>query len=173
MSDFDYADSAASRMLSEGLRRASSERGLSVRQIGKNLNYKQAVVLSHWATGRVPIPLDRAVGVARAVGLPEREFLLAVMEQRHPEVEWNLVTSSKDDFLQDLEAIAGQPLSMLSTEHRQVMKELVAEAQPRRRWLTLGELPVMEAIRAQAPYVRSDGLPRREIERVTKAMSKR
>jgi hypothetical protein len=173
MSDFEYADSAAARMLFQGLRRASSERGLSVRQIGKNLNYKQAVVLSHWASGRVPIPLDRAVEVARAVGLPEREFLLAVMEQRHPEVEWELVTSLKDDFLQDLEAIAGEPLSMLSTEHRQVMKEVVAEAQPQRRWLTLGELPVMEAIRAQAPYVRSDGLPRREVEQVAKAIRKK
>jgi hypothetical protein len=53
------------------------------------------------------------------------------------------------------------------------MKEVVAEAQPQRRWLTLGELPVMEAIRAQAPYVRSDGLPRREVEQVAKAIRKK
>ena len=68
--EYEYKEPRAARMLSEGLRRASSERGLSVRQLGKKLNYKQAVVLSHWATGRVPIPIDRAVEVAREVGLP-------------------------------------------------------------------------------------------------------
>ena len=51
--EYEYKETRAARMLSEGLRRASSERGLSVRQLGKKLNYKQAVDLSHWATGRL------------------------------------------------------------------------------------------------------------------------
>lgn len=168
--EYEYKETRAARMLSEGLRRASSERGLSVRQLGKKLNYKQAVVLSHWATGRVPIPIDRAVEVAREVGLPEREFLLAVLEQRHTEVDWSLITSFNDDLVEDLQAIAGKPLSTLSTEHQQVMKEVVAEARPERRWLTLNEVPVMEAIREQVPYVRSDGIPRRMIEMLTTAL---
>jgi hypothetical protein len=168
--DYDYKDTRASQMLAEGLRRASTERGLSVRQLGKRLNYKQAVVLSHWATGRVPIPIDRAVEVAREVGLPEREFLLAVLEQRHAEVDWNLITGFNDDLIEDLEDIAGKPLATLSPEHQQVMKEVVAEARPQRRWLTLSEVPVMEAIREQVPYVRSDGMPRGMIERLTTAL---
>lgn len=168
--DYEYKDTRAAQMLAEGLRRASAERGLSVRQLGKKLNYKQAVVLSHWATGRVPIPIDRAVEVAREVGLPEREFLLAVLEQRHSEVDWNLITGFQDDLVEDLEAIAGKPLSTLPAEHQQVMKEVVAEVQPRRRWLTLSEVPVMEAIREQVPYVRSDGLPRRLVETITAAL---
>jgi hypothetical protein len=168
--DYDYKDTQAAQMLAEGLRRASTERGLSVRQLGKKLNYKQAVVLSHWATGRVPIPIDRAVEVAREVGLPEREFLLAVLEQRHSEVDWRLITGFQDDLVEDLEAIAGKPLSTLPAEHQQVMKEVVAEVQPRRRWLTLSEVPVMEAIREQVPYVRSDGLPRRLVETITTAL---
>ena len=168
--DYDYKHTRAAQMLAEGLRRASAERGISVRQLGKKLNYKQAVVLSHWATGRVPIPIDRAVEVAREVGLPEREFLLAVLEQRHKEVDWGLITDLNDDLVVDLEAIAGKPLSTLSPEHQQIMKEVVAEAQPRRRWLTLSEVPAMEAIREQAPYVRSDGLPRRLVETITTAL---
>jgi hypothetical protein len=168
--DYDYKDTRAAQMLAEGLRRASSERGLSVRQLGKKLNYKQAVVLSHWATGRVPIPIDRAVEVAREVGLPEREFLIAVLEQRHKDVNWGLITDFNDDLVEDLEAIAGKPLSALSPDHQQVMKEVVAEVQPRRRWLTLSEVPVMDAIREQAPYVRSDGLPRRLVQTIATAL---
>jgi hypothetical protein len=168
--DYDYKDTRAAQMLAEGLRRASSERGLSVRQLGKKLNYKQAVVLSHWATGRVPIPIDRAAEVAREVGLPEREFLIAVLEQRHKDVNWGLITDFNDDLVEDLEAIAGKPLSALSPDHQQVMKEVVAEVQPRRRWLTLSEVPVMDAIREQAPYVRSDGLPRRLVQTIATAL---
>jgi hypothetical protein len=168
--DYDYKDTRAAQMLAEGLRRASSERGISVRQLGKRLNYKQAVVLSHWATGRVPIPIDRAVEVAHEVGLPEREFLLAVLEQRHGEVDWNLITGFKDDLVEDLEDIAGKPLSTLSPAHQSIMKEVVAEASPQRRWLTVNEVPVMQAIREQVPYVRSDGLPRGLIQKITAAL---
>jgi len=160
-------------MLSDGLRRASSERGLSVRQLGKKLNYKQAVVLSHWATGRVPIPIDRAVEVAREVGVPEREFLLAVLEQRHADVDWKLITGASDDLVEDLEDIAGGSLSSLPAEHQQVMKEVVAEARPARRWLTVSEVPVMEAIREQVPFVRSDGMPRSMIELLSTALKGR
>lgn len=168
--EYEYKDTQAAQMLSEGLRRASADRKLSVRQLGKKLGYKQAVVLSHWATGRVPIPIDRAVEVAREVGLPQREFLLAVLKQRHKEVDWGLITGFNDDLVEDLGAIAGRPISALSPEHQQVMKEVVAEAQPQRRWLTLSELPVMEAIREQVPYVRSDGLPRRVVETIATAV---
>ena len=160
-------------MLADGLREASARRGLSVRQIGKRLNYKQAVVLSHWATGRVPIPIDRAVEVAREVGLPERAFLLAVLEQRHSEVDWKLITAGSDDLVEDLEDIAGRSLASLPAEHQQVMKEVVAEARPARRWLTVNELPVMEAIREQLPFVRSAGMPRSVIELLTTALGRR
>lgn len=42
--------------------------------------------LSHMASGIDPIPLDRAEALARAVGLDEGAFTLAVLHQRHPEV---------------------------------------------------------------------------------------
>jgi hypothetical protein len=157
-------------MLSEALRRKAELERVSLRSIAKQLEYKQAVVLSHMASGRVPIPIDRAADIAAAVGLPEREFLLAVLEQRHEEVNWGLISAMNDEFVDELEAIAGKPLSTLSPEHRQVMREVVAEPRPQRRWLALTEVPVMEAIRTEVPYIRVDSAPRRIIDRITTAL---
>lgn len=56
---YQWADTAAAKMLLSGLERARDQMGLSVRQLAKSLGYKQAVVLSHMATGRAPIPIDR------------------------------------------------------------------------------------------------------------------
>ncbi|GAA4756798.1 hypothetical protein GCM10023264_25760 [Sphingomonas daechungensis] len=165
-----YANTRAAQLLASALRRKADTERMSVRAIGKELGYKQAVVLSHMANGRVPIPVDRATDIARAVGLPEREFLLAVLHQRHDEVDWSLITSSSDEFVDELEAIAGRPLSTLPAEHRQVMREIVAESRPERRWLSLAEVPVMELIRAAVPYARSDGMPRRLMERFATAL---
>ena len=66
MSEHQYASTSAAQMLAHGLRSASQERGTSLREIGRRLKYKQPVVLSHMATGRVPIPLDRAAAIARS-----------------------------------------------------------------------------------------------------------
>lgn len=165
-----YANTPAARLLSAALRRKGEEEGVSVRTIGKALGYKQAVVLSHMANGRVPIPVNRAPEFAREVGLPEREFLLAVLYQRHKDVDWSLITSKSDEFVDELEALGGLPLSTISTEHRRVLREVVADPKPQRRWLTLAELPLLEAIREGAPQIRSEGLPRRLIEKLVKVL---
>ena len=164
--DHPYATTPAARLLSAALRRKADEERVSVRTIGKALGYKHAVVLSHMANGRVPIPVDRAPEIARAIGLPEREFLLAVLCQRHKDVDWSLITSGSDEFADELEAIGGIPLSTFSAEHRRVMREVVADPRPQRRWLTLAELPLVEAIRDAAPRLRSEGVPRRLIDKL-------
>lgn len=158
MSDYPYASSRAAQMLAEGLRRASADRGLSVRQIGKRLGYSQAVVLSHWATGRAPIPIDRAVDIAREVGLPKKQFLFSVLEQRHQEVDWSLITSPGDEFVLELEGLAGTPLSALDPDQRQVMREVVCDPRPARRWLSPAEIPAVEMLRELRPLIRSEGL---------------
>ena len=105
--DYPLADTAAARMLSEGLARAKDENGLSVRQIGKLMNYKTAVVLSHMATGRVPIPIDRAMQMADLLKLDSKSFLLAVLRQRHPEVDWGIVIGSGRSAAADSLAMEG------------------------------------------------------------------
>lgn len=170
MSDFDYAGTLAAKMLSEGLRTAAAERGLSVRQIGKLLNYKQAVVLSHMANGRVPIPIDRALDIAEVVGLPAKEFLVAVLQQRHDEVNWSLITDTGDDFVASLEALAGKSLSQLSAEHRAVLREVVVEPHPSRRWLNLAEVPLVDALRAEEPNLRTEGVTARQKDAIISAL---
>ena len=170
MSDFEYANTLAAKMLSEGLRTAAAERGLSVRQIGKLLNYKQAVVLSHMANGRVPIPIDKTLEIARVVGLPSKEFLVAVLHQRHKDVNWGLITGIGDDFVVSLEALAGQSLSQLSAEHRAVMREVVVEPHPGRRWLNLAEVPLVDALRAEEPNLRTEGVTARQKEAIISAL---
>lgn len=165
---FQFADSAAARMLSEGLTRANEEQGLSIRQLGKQLGYKQAVVLSHMASGRVPIPIDRAEDFADALRLDKRAFLQAVIKQRHPTVSWDILASAggssvTDDLTHELEVIIGTSLKSLTKEQRGVMREVAADSSPRRRWLSVHELPVVEMLRKAVPAFQAEGLDRAEM----------
>lgn len=162
--DYPLADTAAARMLAEGLARAKDERGLSIRQIGKQMNYKTSVVLSHMASGRVPIPIDRSEEMAAIIGLDKRAFLLAVLHQRHPDVSWHILAgqshAEKIDYLQyELESALGRPLSELSAEQRAVMREVAAEHAPARRWLSVHELHAVEVLRRLYPDMSTKGVP--------------
>jgi transcriptional regulator with XRE-family HTH domain len=154
----DYAGTRAARMLASALRRKSEDDGVSLRQLAKILGYKQAVVLSHMAHGRVPIPVDRAPDLARVLGLSARDFLLAVLEQRHTDVNWGLVTSIDDDFVEELTAIAGKPLRSLPTDQKNVLREAVADPRAPIRWLSIAELGAVELIRELRPHINTEGL---------------
>lgn len=163
--DYPLAQTPAARMLAAGLQRASEERGLSLRTVGKLLNYRQAVVLSHMAMGRVPIPIDRAEDLAGVLGLDKKAFLAAVVEQRHPKVDWSLLSGvgakqsgDAGALAQDLEAIVGRPIAQLTREHRKVMREVVADPHPERRWLTIHEVPAIETLRKHRRNLREGGL---------------
>ena len=145
-------------MLADALRRKSEIERISLRQIGRNLGYKQAVVLSHMAHGRVPIPLDRATDIAKAVGVDERDFLIAVLEQRHAEVDWGLVTSVEDDFVEELTKIAGRPLRLLPADQRNVLREAIADPRADKRWLSIAELGAVQIIRELRPHINTEGL---------------
>lgn len=167
--DYQFADSAAARMLSQGLARAKEERGISVRQLGKQLGYKQAVVLSHMAKGRVPIPIDRAEDLAEALKLDKASFLQAVVRQRYPTVAWHLLSggcqpSGSDSLAQELEAILGAPLKNLNQEQRAVMREVAAEPRPRRRWLSVHEIPAVQKLRDIYPNMEREGTPVGDLE---------
>jgi len=170
-SDYQFADTAAARMLSQGLARAKEERGISVRQLGKQLGYKQAVVLSHMASGRVPIPIDRAEDLAEALKLDKASFLQAVVRQRYPAVSWHLLSggfqpSGSDSLAQELEAILGAPLKKLNQEQRAVIREVAAEPHPRRRWLTVHEIPAVQELRAIYPNMERHGIPQADLNAV-------
>lgn len=159
-----FADTAAARMLAAALKRASDEQAMSLRQLAKILQYKQAVVLSHMSLGRVPIPIDSAEEIADALDMNKSAFLRAVLEQRHPDVDWALLykgnngVAASDSLAQELEVIFGASLSSLTASHRRIQREVVNEHRPDRRWLTVHEIAVLELIRGWRPKVREDGL---------------
>jgi len=153
----EYADSRAARLLTIALGH-KKEQGLSLRQIGKSLGYKQAVVLSHMAHGRTPVPIDRAADIARAVGLDEREFLLAVLQQRYRHVDWGLLSSVQDGLVDELRRIAEGPLDGLPSHQKNVLREAVADPRAGNRWLSIAELGAIELVRELRPHLATEGL---------------
>ena len=169
-------DSRATHMLNEGLARASTQEGLSLRKVAARLGYKQAVVLSHMATGRVPIPIDRAEDIAEALEIDPASFLQAVVEQRHPDVSWSLlgaVSAQDSGMAHELAVTLGKPLRELSTEQRAVMREVAAEPSPRRRWISVHELVVVETLRQARPRMASEGLEARDLDAIRTALRSR
>ncbi|MFC7499047.1 helix-turn-helix domain-containing protein [Enterovirga sp. GCM10030262] len=160
---FPHADSEAAMMLAKALKRMQVQKK-SIRDIAKELNYSQGTVLSHMANGRVPIPIDKAPEIAKAVGLSQSEFLMAVMDQRHPEVAHLLVSGvdACDDidvgFAHELESIAGVPLERLTSDQKDIMRQLVTDARPRRRWLLHAEIPAVQLLRELLPGFTTEGL---------------
>lgn len=162
-SDYPLANSEATRMLAAALEKASEEKGWSQRQLAKMLNYKTSVVLSHMALGRVPIPVDRAMDFARLLGMDRQKFILAVLEQRHPEIDFGRIFGitakqkgtakggRESHTLEELEALAGRPLDELPNDRINVLREVVASSDAAKRWLALHELPTVELIRNSHP----------------------
>lgn len=147
-------------MLDEALRNAQAH-GRSQRTVAAELGYKSSVVISHMGAGRVPIPVDRAREIAATLTMDPESFLLAVLEQRHPDIDFRRlfnISYSSNRTVARLEAIAGCSLDNLPPETRSMLEEVVAARQPRRRWLALTELETMELIRELRPESATAGL---------------
>lgn len=175
MSDYPLRDTRATIMLDAALKEAQAT-GRSQRDVATNdLGYKTSVVLSHMAAGRVPIPIDRAKDMASALGMEPNSFLLAVLEQRFPDVDFKTlfnVSYSSDRTLGRLEAIAGCSLDDLPTETRAMLQDVVAARSPRRHWLTPAELGTMELIRSLRPDSPYSGLTEEDRQAIEKALTR-
>lgn len=151
--DADYRDSEAATMLAAALKVAAAEERLSQRALAKRLGYKQAVVLSHMALGRVPIPVERAGQLAQHLHIDERAFTIAVLRQRYPDLPWGCLLRaepSKGKLASEIEIIAGKSLDDLSIEQQSVMREVAGDPAPGRRWLSIHEIPAMMKARASS-----------------------
>ena len=160
LGDYPLKDTRAQVMLENAMKLAQAK-GRSQRDVAASLGYKTSVVLSHMTVGRVPIPVDRAVHIAKELGMPADAFLLAVLEQRFPDIDFNKlfnVTYSSGRTVARLEAVAGCSLEDLPPETRAILEEVVAARNPRRRWLAPAELATMELIRSLRPDSSMDGL---------------
>lgn len=147
--------------------------GQSQRDVATALGYKSSVVLSHMTAGRVPIPIDRAKDIASALGMDPNAFLLAVLEQRFPDVDFKTlfnVSYSSDRTVGRLEAVAGCSLNDLPAETRGMLDEVVAARNPRRRWLEPAELATMDLVRSLRPDSPSSGLSDEDRQAIEKAL---
>ncbi|GAA0726988.1 hypothetical protein GCM10009106_02500 [Sphingomonas japonica] len=175
--DAAYRDTAAAKLLSQGLIMAATERGLSQRAIAKLLGYKQSVVLSHMALGRVPIPLDRAQQLAEILLLSPETFTLAVLQQRHPSVRWVEMFGTTEarrrdgKLVRDIEAILDTTIDHLSDEQTLVMREVAADRNAANRWLSVHEIPVIALLRTIRPRMCVDGISSEDVEALRKALS--
>src|SRR3546814_12064454 len=114
-SDYPYEDTRATQMLASAFKKAWDEKRLSQRKLAKQLGYRSSVVLSHMASGRVPIPIERVDDYAQLLEMDEGEFLLAVLEQRSPHLNFRNMgpkTEPQSDHgpLEGLGILSGPPL---------------------------------------------------------------
>lgn len=153
--------------------KAAQRGGRSQRDVAQELGYKSSVVLSHMTAGRVAIPIDRAHDIANALGLDPNKFLLAVLEQRFPEIDFRSlfnISYSSDATVRRLESIAGCSLDELPADTRAVLEEVVAARNPRRRWLAPVELTTVELIHDLRPDSAFSGLTDEDRRSIEKAL---
>jgi hypothetical protein len=168
--DYPFANSEATRMLRNALELIEKNEGKSQRVLARQLGYKSSVGLSHMALGRVPIPIDRVIEFARMFKMDAREFLFASLRQRHPDIDFKRVLSSSKDVItarqscgvgnvvkEELEALAGKPLDELTPDVVDVLRDVCSYKEPMKRWISLGELSVIEAVRRAFPKGLSTG----------------
>jgi hypothetical protein len=107
--------------------------------------------------------------MAAALGMDSDAFLVAVLEQRHPDIDFKSlfnISYSSAATVGRLEAIAGCSLDDLPAETRAMLEEVVGARSPRRRWLALPEIATTELIRDLRP----EGLTADDRQAIEKAL---
>jgi len=167
--EYPLINTRAKKMLADALKRVDQDKGWSQRQVAAMLGYKSSVIVSHMAHGRVPVPLDRALDYARLLSIDPAEFVLAVLEQRYPDIDFmRLLIGGKDNLaggrtehewmIEDLEAAAGKPLNEITPKQLRILREVAADANAERRWANINEVALLDIIRAQRPDLADNGL---------------
>lgn len=149
-SDHPLAGTKAARMLAQGIQMAAERDKLSLRQIAKALGHKNPAMLSQWASGRVPIPIERVAELSDALDLDGQSFMMAVLSQRHPSVDWSIIEDRLTPayaFVERLQSIAGKPVEEFEPGQVRVMSEAAADPQANRRWISAQESEIIEIIR--------------------------
>lgn len=161
--DYPFADTDAARILKSVLDGRKAH-GVSLRSLAKDMGYSPAV-LSHMANGRIGVPLEKATHIARTLRINERDFLAAVVAQRAPEALGLLGPSLASDFelVAEIKVITGLDPDQLSDEQKSVIREIAADPHPRRRWLSVAELPAVALLRQWKPTFSDAGLSRLEL----------
>jgi hypothetical protein len=170
--DYPFVDTEAAQIL-RGAIAAQKAQGTSLRSLAKKVGVS-AAVLSHMGNGRIGVPLDRATAIANAVELDERSFLAAAVAQRAPGAYQLLAGPSGHSFdlAAEIRMIAGKDPDDLTEEQKAVIREVVADLSPRRRWLSIAELPAVTLLRKARPELATHGLAGSEMNFLEAILSK-
>lgn len=171
---FPHADTQAADALRTALRAAKAKNKTSLRTIAKHLNYKQAAVLSHMASGRIPIPVERAREIAMVLDINPDAFFKLVLKQRYPEISLSIENDVTNHFallseLSQPDTSAG--VSNATPSQMRVIREVLRDDHAAERWLSPHEIPYVNAIRKLKPDVITDGLSSSDLEMLTFALS--
>ncbi len=171
---FPHADSPAARALQLALNRAKVKNKTSLRALAKQLNYKQAAVLSHMANGRIPIPVERAEEIATALDLNPNEFIKLVLKQRYPKMSLSLDDVETNSFALESEFNhpgLGLELSSATPSQMRIIREVLRDTHASERWLFTHEVYYVKVIRKLRPDVVTDGLSPDDLQRLSLALT--
>lgn len=174
-SSFPYAHTAACVALKEGLTTSRETKSKSLRAVARELNYKQPVVLSHMAHGRIPVPIERAEEIAVALGMDPKNFMKLVLAQRYPDLDLDSLSEHVgqlgliDSFPNVAFEASGR--TELTDGQQRVIREVMRDTAAPERWLTPHEVGVVALIRKMRPSVETNGLNHRDMERLEQALS--
>ena len=170
---FPYADTQAAMSLQSALARIKAHQKISLRQIAKQLNYKQAVVLSHMANGRIPIPVERAQEIAEVLDINPTYFIKLVLKQRFPTISlpFDETSSHQTNLSTDINLIGlGDGLGKATPTQLRIIRDVLRDHRPEERWLSTQEVFVVSEIRKLRPGITRDGLSTADIQRLQNAL---
>ena len=156
---FPYADTEAALMFRSMLDQHVQRHHTSLRRLATELGYKQSTVLSHMASGRVPIPIDRAAEFADYLNVPRAMFIPAVLRQRHPDVLDAVAGDSDEPRLRvELSNLSAFESAKMTKAQQKIVQEVLRDSRPEERWLTPAEVPVVGFLREACPNIFESGL---------------
>ncbi|AMU95079.1 hypothetical protein AOA14_10730 [Sphingopyxis terrae subsp. terrae NBRC 15098] len=140
-------------MLSTALSELKTSSGANLAKTADAIGISVAA-LSHMATGRGPIPVDRAPMLANHLKMDTAAFVAAVLRQRHPlamEIIASRGAAQEASAEVTCETLIGLAPSKLTAEQIKIIREVARDIRPQERWLGLHEVAVMNAIRRLRP----------------------
>lgn len=155
-----YAATRAAGILTEALHRYTGAHPGGLRALAARLGIKQATVLSHMATGRIGIPLDRAEELAQLLDINQQMFCAAVLEQRAPSIFRILVeegpSASPSDAARNADLRRALVSAELSPEQEATIRAILSGGPGCVRWLSENEAALLTTIRECRPMGLTD-----------------
>jgi hypothetical protein len=125
------------------------------------------------ASGRIPIPLERAEEIANVLDINPRGFIKMVLKQRYP----NMPLPVEDDVTNHL-AFIGEinrtsvdlDLSSATPSQLRIVREVLWDDRASERWLSPHEVFFVNLIRKLRPDVTKDGLSFDDLQKLRLAL---